>query len=582
MLTAVRAASPHCRLTLNALHHFFSPYHGKPAKTRFPDDVDVILASDLVFTLSGVLNGVKLVSDDIRRSHLAQHLVDYFQANATELGIASVSSMYLGDDGLPKLKVVSSRCLTPESELPRVHVSLVGIDLNYIWHTNSESTSNSLVHPFSTHLSLPFKMLLDNVICRFFTWHLVRRYPLIFGPWCQQLDIERPYFNKIFRSISGIIARSPNPSFRKKCSRMLQTFQEQHSSSFTAAAASLATYFGSSDEMEEDSEHSALTDDEAFSLSMEIRYRTCLRRPQFKGTTRHPQADDESDDDELSQDQALLTPESSQRFDETYLWPSLPVPSEFAFDFDDLPVVGLASSAANIEHCSALDMGIEKEYQDPAEFWSDLDGNHDGDLLSLSSSDEADRGSYGPEAHSQNLGMDFPAAGFSLVTSIDSNRFRPSCDELGLDLDVNMDRALSKSHAFGSPDAPLFQTPFSPPRTQSLLSPSAASAGSRENPAEGYFPGLSSVQCQADGLDLELSFDSDVDDSGSDAHDLEEFEDVHHGIAHLRSTCIGDPEEAELEHQAGNADIDADVGVQMEGIDEDEDFCIGLALDDDW
>lgn len=110
-----------------------------------------------------------------------------------ELGIARVSSMYLDEDGLPKctlhicyllvvpsdalcapVKVVSSRCLTPESELRRVHVTLVGIDLHYAWNTDSESTSNSLVHPFATHLSLPFKMLLDNVICRFFTWHLVR------------------------------------------------------------------------------------------------------------------------------------------------------------------------------------------------------------------------------------------------------------------------------------------------------------------------------------------------------------------------------------------------------------------------
>jgi len=130
------------------------------------------------------------------------------------------------------VKVVSSRCLTPESELCRVHVTLVGIDLNYVWHTNSESTSNSLVHPFSTHLSLPFKMLLDNVTCRFFTWHLVRRYPLIFGPWCQQLDIERPYFHKIFRSISDIIARSPNPSFRKKCTRMLQVGHAHRRSPF--------------------------------------------------------------------------------------------------------------------------------------------------------------------------------------------------------------------------------------------------------------------------------------------------------------------------------------------------------------
>ncbi|KAJ7645527.1 hypothetical protein DFH06DRAFT_1211619 [Mycena polygramma] len=243
MLSAVRAASPHCRLALTAVHRVSTARNGPLIKTRVPDDVDVVLASDLVFTLSGVLNGVKLASDEILRSQLAQHLVDYFQANTTELGIARVSSMYLDDDGLPKctplhrlylpavclmpsvlipVKIVSSRCLTPESELRRVHVVLVGIDLNYVWHTNSESTSNSLVHPFSTHLSLPFKMLLDNVITRFFTWQLVRRYPLIFGPWCQQLDIERPYFDKIFRSISSIVARSPDPSFRKKCNRMLQ------------------------------------------------------------------------------------------------------------------------------------------------------------------------------------------------------------------------------------------------------------------------------------------------------------------------------------------------------------------------
>ncbi|KAJ7043917.1 hypothetical protein C8F04DRAFT_683389 [Mycena alexandri] len=286
MLTAsLRVASDHCRLALNVVHALQSEYDGPPPKTRFPEDVDVVLASDLVFTLLGVLNGVKIAPDDLLRSQLAQHLVDYFQANAKELGLAAVSSMYLGDDGLPKLKVVSSRGLTPDSELRRVHVTLVGIDLNYVWRTNSDSTSNSLVHPFSTHLSLPFKILLDNVICRLVKWQLVRRYPLIFGPWCQQLHIERPYFDQIFRSILAIIARSPNPSFRKKCNRMLQTMQERHSTSFTAAAASLATYFGSSEdshEMDEDSEYPVLTDEEAFSLSMEIRYRTCLRRPQFK------------------------------------------------------------------------------------------------------------------------------------------------------------------------------------------------------------------------------------------------------------------------------------------------------------
>ncbi|KAF7346133.1 hypothetical protein MSAN_01840100 [Mycena sanguinolenta] len=544
MRTAVRAASPHCRLVLNAVHHISRPHEGRPAKTRFPDNVDVVLASDLVFTLSGVLNGVEVASDDLLRSQLSQHLVDYFKA------VQSVSAVLDTPITLCPVKIVSSRCLTPETELRRVHVCLVGIDLNYVWHTTSESTANSLVHPFSTHLSLPFKMLLDDVISRFFKWQLVRRYPLIFGLWCQQLDIERPYFAKIYRSISSIINRSPNASFRKKCTRMLQTMQEQHSANFTAAANSLATYFGASDGMEEEDEHQALTDDEAFSLSMEIRYRTCLRRPQFKGTT-HPQANDVSDDEELSQDQSLITPESSQCFDENYLWSIPPVPCDSAFDSEfDL----LALPSANIEHPCVLDMGIEKEYQDPTEFWSDLDDNEvDHDLLlSLSSADEAP---LGHQAHSQE---DLLSTDFCLTTPDRYGRNRQ---------DVNIDH---DRHAPGSPDAPRMQT--SPTRIQLLSPPAASAAGSvlRAGPAEGFFPGLSSMQCQADTLDLELSFDSDMENSSSDAHDLEEFEDALHENAHVP-----------FGHQAGNGDIAA-VGAGMDGIDEDGAFRFALDSDEDW
>ncbi|KAJ7712433.1 hypothetical protein B0H16DRAFT_1624916 [Mycena metata] len=519
MLTAsVRAASAdHCRLALNVVHVLHES-DGPPPKTRFPEDVDVVLASDLVFTLSGVLNGVKIAPDDLLRSQLAQHLVDYFQVNAKELGLTAVSSMYLGDNGLPNLKVVSSRGLTPDSELRRVHVTLVGIDLNYVWRTNSDSTSNSLVHPFSTHLSLPFKMLLDNVICRFVKWQLVRRYPLIFGPWCQQLHIERAYFDKIFRSIAGIIARSPNPSFRKKCNRMLKTMQEHHSTSFTAAAASLATYFGSSEdshEMEEDSEHPVLTDEEAFSLSMEIRYRTCLRRPQFKGTTRALQADDGSDDDELSQDQSLLTPETSQRFDEDYLWQNPAIANSFQDSGFDFPLVSPSATSTNIDSCSAVNMGIAMEYQDPFEFWSDPDGMLDDadDLLSLSSDDELDRPSR-HEVHSQDPDKEVTDAGFSLVTPesppAGSDRYRRP-RELGLAWDVNMDSDWDESHAEGSPDAPLLQT--RPTQIESLSPPADDGEYTlRQGTTRAHFPGLSSMHCQAD--DLELSFDSD-----SDQHD---------------------------------------------------------------
>ncbi|KAJ7695997.1 hypothetical protein B0H17DRAFT_413823 [Mycena rosella] len=74
----------------------------------------------------------------------------------------------------------------------------------------------------------------------------------------------------------------------------LQTMHDQHSANFTAATSSLATYFGSSTESHEpdqDCEDPELTDEEAFSLSMEIRYRTSLRRLQFKvlPAPRHPE-----------------------------------------------------------------------------------------------------------------------------------------------------------------------------------------------------------------------------------------------------------------------------------------------------
>ncbi|KAF8208750.1 hypothetical protein K438DRAFT_285859 [Mycena galopus ATCC 62051] len=349
---------------------------------------------------------------------------------------------------------------------------------------------------------------------------------------------------------------------------MLESMQEQHSASFTAAATSLATYFRSSDGMddEEDTERQAPSDDEAFFLSMEIRYRTCLRRPQFKGTTRPPQATDGSDDEELSQDQSLITPESSQCFDESYLWPILPVPSDLALEFDDLPPSSLVFPSANIEHRSVLDMGIEKEYQDPTEIWSDLDDEGDNLVLSLSSSDEA---SLAHEAHSQ---ADLPSTDFAFVTPRS-----PSIGRTRNELDVNTDRVLNERHPFESPDTPLLALQTSPPRIQSL-SPPEAREGSpsslRTDLAEGHFPGLSS---QADALGFELSFDSDMDDSGSDAHDLEEFEHVLHGTAHVPSIPMA---ETELEHQARDAGIaTATVGARMDRIDEES---IGLEVDEEW
>ncbi|KAF7297789.1 hypothetical protein MKEN_01402600 [Mycena kentingensis (nom. inval.)] len=323
-MAAIRAADSHCRVSLTAAPAF--------SETSCAA-ADVLLAPQLTLAISGVLNSSLVPPTDILASQLAQHLVNYLQANATELGIA-VSSLYLDADNLPKLRITSTRCSSDGPHLQRAHVLLTSIKLKYAWTT--ADPTNTRIHPFAATLALPFRILLDNVVQRFVTWQLVRRYPLIFGSWAQQLDVERPYFKKLFRSVSRIATRSPNDVFRRKCTRMLETMKEQHETDFAATSADEAPL---------------LDDEQALCLSMELCYRNHLRRPLFKGSSRTVPTRGDSDN-ELSQE-AVTT---QQQFDEGYLWD--PPPEE------PKPV----------------------EYQDPFDFWHDSDAEDDiVEVLSVSS-----------------------------------------------------------------------------------------------------------------------------------------------------------------------------------------------------
>jgi hypothetical protein len=79
----VRAVSDDCSLVLNARHRFVAGdssdklYNLK--QTRIPDDVDVLLTSNLILTISGVLDGVKVSFEDIVKSAVAHHLVHYLR-----------------------------------------------------------------------------------------------------------------------------------------------------------------------------------------------------------------------------------------------------------------------------------------------------------------------------------------------------------------------------------------------------------------------------------------------------------------------------------------------------------------------
>ncbi|KAJ7288490.1 hypothetical protein C8J57DRAFT_1280428 [Mycena rebaudengoi] len=614
--TTIRTASSHCRLSLNAVHHLEADSkHTLPVKTRFPDDVDVVVASDLVLSLSGVVDRVKVSSGDILKSELAQHLADYFQAvkihttsvsprnnihqNAAELGIAPVSSMYIdSEDGLPKLKLVFSRCLVPESEIRRVHVTLVAMDLNYIWHTSksdSESASNSLINPFSTHLSLPFRMLLDNAICRFVTWHLVRRYPLIFGRWCQQLDIEKPYFEKIFRSISNIMERSSRSAFRKKCARMLANMQEQHAMAFSSATSSLTTYFGSSaDSADDEDRQPALTEEEAFGLSMEIRYRTSMRRLQFKGSTRTPRADG-SDDEELSQDHSLLTPDSSPRFDEDFLWPDASLSTvlpDFGYSFDP-HLDRIPSPRSNMEHRYDTNTGLDI---DPLGMWSDIEVD---DSLTLSSDDEPSLAVHfaSPIGFHQDalFAPITPPAVLKLLRhgqaddKTGSHRIGGTHNLFsGPDVNKDLEAVLNTSHTNWSPDLPVSRSNTERIHSSSPPATSRAPLSSPPGTAGVSFSGLSSKHCQedtearpeppiivSDDFDLEMFFDSDCD-----KHDLEEFDDGDALRSGGTSTChhIPDFSDLELEDQVSNGICAGSDLVEMQGW-VDEEFFFDL---EDW
>ncbi|KAJ7459688.1 hypothetical protein FB451DRAFT_555995 [Mycena latifolia] len=217
-------------------------------------------------------------------------------------------------------------------------------------------------------------------------------------------------------------------------------------------------------------------------------------------------------------------------------------------------------------------MGMEIEYQNPSEVWSDLD-SEGNDFFSLSS--DTDKSSR-CDSKFEHLAMDLSDDDFSLVTpqtpSTGARRYllHLDCD------DVNMDRTLDESHADGSPDASVSQ--ICATRIESLSPPVAPGYLTRPGTAEMCFPGLSTKQTQAaaetSGLDGELNFDSESD-SGSELHDLEEFGDV---TGHPRGTS--DVAAELLEHQVSNGSrfIGTEVGVDMDGMDE-EDLYFGL---EDW
>ncbi|KAG6372870.1 hypothetical protein JVT61DRAFT_7305 [Boletus reticuloceps] len=244
------------------------------------------------------------------RSGLMHHFQTQLKANADRLGLNNVSRPFVDDtDGLSKLTLTPSR---PLPDASRPHANLVSLHLAYTWRTVTRrsdiANSGHLVedtNPFSPTLFLPSEALLNRVTEQFLIYHLVSRYPLIFGPWCKRLDMEMQYFPSISHSIVEIMTRSKNHRFLSKCKRLLKIARRQHKFVLQTATAALSSCTDNAGTSEEDldglSATPVLTDEQILCESLEQLFRMGVPKRRFKPVAKvtpqsvsFPQDDDDS------------------------------------------------------------------------------------------------------------------------------------------------------------------------------------------------------------------------------------------------------------------------------------------------
>ncbi|KAJ3981982.1 hypothetical protein F5890DRAFT_1567627 [Lentinula detonsa] len=280
-------------------------------KSRFPGNVAIVPASTIVFSLSAVLNRKRLAPELLINSHFAQHFAEFMRANADHLGLCFVSKLSISEaaDSSPSINVRTNHNRLPFHDNVPVRVALHAIHLHYSVTTTKESDNNL----FSSRLSLPYQSLVDNILRRFVTFHLVKRYPLVFGALCQQLDVEAPYFSNIFRSLQEMARRSRNPAFCAKFKQLIKVLKKQRQTEYTSSLTELAAYLSKTDDDIEDVEPLQLSSETAFCLSMEKLFCDGIKRTTFKTTPVLPMTNsDTHDDEELSRD---YTPEHTDQLD---------------------------------------------------------------------------------------------------------------------------------------------------------------------------------------------------------------------------------------------------------------------------
>ncbi|KAF9013342.1 hypothetical protein BDQ17DRAFT_595109 [Cyathus striatus] len=174
------------------------------------------------------------------------------------------------------------------------HLILTRLDLHFAWKTSvslQESGPSSICsqhdcHPFLANAFLPSMRVLDRIFSRFVTWHLVRRYPLIFGPSGKRLAMEKSFLPSLLNSVLNIMKRSQSSAFRQNCADILE---RQHYCNMHFAAILLKESLETSDAMMPVQEINIpipiLTQTEACSAFLARQYRCSIRKACFKGVT---------------------------------------------------------------------------------------------------------------------------------------------------------------------------------------------------------------------------------------------------------------------------------------------------------
>ncbi|KAH9936256.1 uncharacterized protein B0H18DRAFT_1113675 [Fomitopsis serialis] len=370
--SAVRTSTGHFSLALRARHVLVAgtaSENVRSIKGRLPEGVDVILDSDLVIALSGVVDTVKIPGHVIERSAVARHILDYLRVNAGQLGLSTISNLYVDeDDGRAKFSLSSSRPLRAATEMVCLRLVSIDVGLACKMVVRGGKDSPEAASLFSGQAYLPLFSALDDVLEKFVSNDLVRRYPLIFGPWrevgvymlapqfcnslyAQKLDLEARLYPSLSRSLMDIARSSPDPSFKRRFWRSMDVLGTQHDSRVRSAKQAMRDCLGD-DAIDDGDRMNAREDSDMLRYSMETLFRRGTRPVVFKGLRATAKAVYNEDDDDDMFDLSGYTPTCTETGFEDALddedvdpWPAPSDVDEDPFELDsDEEVIELWST----------------------------------------------------------------------------------------------------------------------------------------------------------------------------------------------------------------------------------------------